>query len=144
MVVYVTQSGDQHALKALHELELLGAKVGVVVPEANVLTLGILPVSETAEMVALFSTEGQFPSRYFRHITDVARNKERGITVPEWALPCGRYVAVNAARELSKLEKNFRLGVEQLHERFSDWRKPRTRRQGGGYKRQRKQLYMPL
>lgn len=144
MVVYVAQSTDSHALKALQELETLGAHVGVVVPEANVLTLGILPVTETDKMVALFSATGQFPSRYFRHVKDLERDKMRGIAVPEWARPCGRYVAINSARDLSKLSANFRLGIEQLHERFSEWRKPRTRRTGGGYQRSRRSPYMPL
>lgn len=149
MVLYVGKANDPIVMMALNELEKLGATVKAYEPGTERRLLEV-PTVHAMEMVALFSSQGDFPNRYFRFVKDEDRNRNRNIIVPEWASLCGTKIAINgnrlpALQRHAKFEPDFRSGVMTIHAKLTGFERPKRRRShSGGYQRSRKAPYLPL
>jgi hypothetical protein len=103
--VFVAHKDDALANTALSHLAKFGAKTSIVTGLCD-----DMPVNA----IALFSSAGRYPSKYFRLVKPKDEQK-RCIAVPDWAESLSSRVALNVSRDDPKGLYNALLELHKLY-----------------------------
>ncbi len=134
MVLYVADRSDSLGSQAVLILGTLGAPIQIQEPSCC-----------PEEAVAFFSSEGRYPSRYFRLISDPEKDcKYRGIIIPDWVLNAKYKIAINMSRSVPPYHEDFISGVTQIYAQYSQWQYPKTSKKDRHRKRmhEERSVYM--